>query len=276
MIRLMPSTLAGNAIAQLATYQQAVLNAGDYTAQVAEAKRRFGQYNTLNNTTFQEVKIRLTEMCVGSRRCNYCEDSVADEVEHIAPKDLYPERVFLWENYCYTCGPCNGPKSNRYAVFRADQNGTFYKIPAHPRAQPGQPYQLTPPPPGLEALIDPRKENPLDFLLLDIAGGFQFSEFADSGTTDYKRASYTIDLLRLNVRADLIKARRIAYTNFLARLREYIHERDSGMSQSHLDTLQQNLRDENHQTVWQEMVRQYQTIPVLTTLFGQASEALSW
>lgn len=186
MIRLIPPALAGNAAAQLANYQQTVLNAGNYTAQVAEAKKRFSQYNTLSNPTFQEVKLRLTEMCVGSRRCNYCEDSVADEVEHIAPKDLYPERVFQWENYCYACGPCNGPKSNRYAVFRVDQNGAFYEIPALTRVQPGQPYQLIPPPPGLEALIDPRIENPLDFLLLDIAGGFQFSEFADPGTIDNK------------------------------------------------------------------------------------------
>lgn len=42
-------------------------------------------------------------------------DSAADEVEHIAPKALFPERVFDWTNYIYACGPCNGPKSNRYS-----------------------------------------------------------------------------------------------------------------------------------------------------------------
>lgn len=276
MIRLTPPTLSGVTVAQLATYQQTVLNAGPYTAQVAEAKKRFKQYNTNTNAAFNEVKQRLTDMCVGPRRCNYCEDSVADEVEHIAPKDLYPDRTFLWANYCYACGPCNGPKNNRYAVFRADQNGQFYEIPPHPTAKNGQAVVLTPPPPGREALIDPRRENPLDFLFLDITVSFQFAELADPGTVDYQRARYTIDVLRLNVRADLIKARRLAYTNFRARLREYIQDRNNGLPLSHLDVLRQNLRDESHQTVWQEMVRQHATTRELAGLFGQAPEALAW
>ena len=47
----------------------------------------------------------------------YCEDSVGDEVEHHRPKNLYPDHTFLWDNYLYACGPCNGPKNNRFAVF---------------------------------------------------------------------------------------------------------------------------------------------------------------
>ena len=33
-------------------------------------------------------------MCAGAKRCMYCEDSAADEVEHHLPKNLYPEFVF--------------------------------------------------------------------------------------------------------------------------------------------------------------------------------------
>ena len=49
----------------------------------------------------------------------YCEDSVADEVEHFRPKDLYPDVVFAWRNYLYACGQCNGGKNNRFSIVRA-------------------------------------------------------------------------------------------------------------------------------------------------------------
>ena len=54
----------------------------------------------------------LSAMCHGPRRCMYCEDSAADEVEHFRPTDLYPEFVFAWMNYLYACGPCNVRKKN--------------------------------------------------------------------------------------------------------------------------------------------------------------------
>ena len=167
------------------------------------------------NPTFREVRARLVEMCSGPRRCNYCEDSVADEVEHIAPKDLYPERAFRWDNYCYACGPCNGPKNNQYAVFRTDAPDILHEILPHPRAIGNQPRYLIPPPAGRDALIDPRRENPLNDLLLDITDSFLFVPFADDPLSiSYQRASYTIRVLSLNSCADLVKARRIAFTNF--------------------------------------------------------------
>lgn len=36
---------------------------------------------------FADVRRVLDEMCSGPRRCGYCEDSCADEIEHIRPKD---------------------------------------------------------------------------------------------------------------------------------------------------------------------------------------------
>ena len=201
---------------------------------------------------------------------------MADEVEHMAPKSLYPERAFLWENYCYACGPCNGPKNNKYAVFRHSNPDSLYEIPPHP----DKATALSPPPPGADVLIDPRRENPLDFILLDLGPsdlGFRFAEFDDNPSSrDFQRANYTIDVLRLNTRTDLVKARRLAYSNFRARLKEYIHERDNGASTAHLADLEKHFRDESHQTVWQEMKRQYKIIPELKVLFDQAPKALEW
>lgn len=282
MIQLVPPLLSDKAEKQLATYQALVLNAGDYTAQVATAKRRFESYNTLTNSTFQEVRARLADMCVGARRCNYCEDSVANEVEHIAPKSLYPERAFQWSNYCYACTTCNSPKSNQYAIFRDDLDGEYYEIPPHPydKPKPGlstPPHQLVKPPAGKDVLINPRHENPLDFLLLDITDSFRFVPFDDDPQSiSYQRAVYTIRILSLNSRGDLVKARRTTYTNFRARIREYIHNRDVGFPADYLNRLRYNLRDENHQTVWQEMIRQHENIPELRRLFEEARETLNW
>jgi len=120
MIRLLDITLADDAARALVALQADVDAAGDYRARVDEGKRLFGLRNKRGNPIFDEVKRALDVMCSGARRCAYCEDSVADEVEHVRPKDLYPEVVFTWKNYVYACGPCNGPKRSHFAVFVAD------------------------------------------------------------------------------------------------------------------------------------------------------------
>ena len=276
MIKLNPPSLSMNTVKRLKKYQDKVNNSGSYNVQVTTAKGLFKQYNTSSNSAFKEIRSSLSKMCIGPRRCNYCEDSTADEVEHIAPKSHYPERVFQWDNYCYACGPCNGPKNNKYAVFRNDQGGAFFEIPPHPETTSEYCPILERPPLGDEILINPRHENPLDYLLLDIAGKFHFSALADPGTKDYTRATYTISILNLNTRADLIKARELAYSNFLSRLIAYEKERDEGALNQHLTAMRQNLQDESHQTVWKEMQRQSNNIPKLSNLFNRIPEALGW
>lgn len=112
MIRLPDWQLPSEALTKLAEYQQEIDALPDYAARVERAKASWKTRNRKGDPTFDAVKQSLTEMCSGARRCAYCEDSLADEVEHFRPKDLYPEVVFAWANYLYTCGPCNGPKNN--------------------------------------------------------------------------------------------------------------------------------------------------------------------
>lgn len=95
----------------LAEYQKDVDEKCSYTEQVKAAKTLFSSRNRKRNRTFAAVRKELAELCSGSRRCMYCEDSVADEVEHFRPKDLYPEVVFVWMNYLYACGQCNGGRT---------------------------------------------------------------------------------------------------------------------------------------------------------------------
>jgi len=211
-------TQAGRALKQ---YQAAVDAEPDFPARVRLAAAKFKQHNRGDNAAFRQVRRTLTLMCAGAKRCMYCEDSAADEVEHHRPKDLYPEHVFGWENYLYACGPCNGPKNNRFAVFAAD--GSFVDL-TRKRGTP-----VRPPAPGMPVLLHPRTEDPLAYMMLDIAGNtFLFVPTAPAQSHEFERASYTIEVLRLNHRDHLPVARREAFGSYKSRLAEYVHRRDAG------------------------------------------------
>lgn len=167
MIKLSSVNLNQGTSAQLKKYQEEVDEANSFSERVVAAKKLFKKRNTLKNKTFKVVRQTLDLICPGLRRCCYCEDSLADEVEHIKPKDWYPELVFVWENYLYACGPCNGPKNNRYGIFH-QKNGQIIHL-SRTRAE-----AILEPPPGDPLLIDPRAEDPLDFLELDLSGTFYF------------------------------------------------------------------------------------------------------
>jgi 5-methylcytosine-specific restriction endonuclease McrA len=188
MIRLAEVVLPEPQLVALAGFQASVNGAGDYAARVAEAKRLFPLRNTRTNSTFRIVKQHLTRMCSGVRRCVYCEDSLADEVEHIKPKDLYPEDVFRWPNYVYACGPCNGPKNSKFAVLEQG-TGTLVRVTRKPRAP------VTPPTAGEAALINPREDDPHEFLQLDLRDTFTFVPRSGLDERLRRKAEYTIELL---------------------------------------------------------------------------------
>jgi uncharacterized protein (TIGR02646 family) len=269
MIRLRRVSLPSATLAELQHLQARVDGIITYEQRVSRAKLQFSQSNTINNATFREVKKALTKMCSGARRCVYCEDSYADEVEHIKPKELYPEETFVWGNYVYACGPCNGPKNNHFAVF-ASGSGAFTEV-TRKRFDP-----VVEPRQGSPVLINPRWEDPLRFMELDLLGTFIFLPTKPSGSTDYVRAEYTIQVLRLNDRDMLLKARKEAYDSYEARLSQYITVRDQGESRTRLDNRIRALKRMHHPTVWREMKRQHNLIPTLKQLFEEAPEALGW
>lgn len=277
MIKLPAVSLDQTVLNALADFQASISIAPLFADRSAKAKTAFKTQNKRGKPTFDAVKVALTKMCAGARRCVYCEDSVADEVEHIYPKDLYPEKVFVWDNYVYACGSCNGPKNNQFAVFRTD-TGAYQEV-NPPRGQPS-----TEPPPGEAVLINPRTENPLDFALLDLTGTFKFVILKPADSPDYQRASYTFDtVLRLNhvEREFLRQGRQEAYGDYKARLREYVHHRND-RPQVQFDQMIDQLKKKNHPTVWREMQRQYTMGLVmkfdqdLHDLFNLAPEALTW
>ena len=269
MIQLPDIALPDETAEKLREYQDEVDAKATYAERVATAKRLFSNRNRPTNRVFRVVRQKLDEMCSGARRCAYCEDSAADEVEHVRPKDLYPEHVFCWANYVYACGPCNSPKGNGFAVFRAD-NGEFCDV-TRKHDDP-----VVPPAKGDEVLIDPRSEDPFDYLELDLAGTFLFLSVPGGDPRATKRADYTIELLRLNERDLLIDARRQAFGSYVARLHRYCQRKNAGADAAELDQLAEGIRTMSHPSVWLEMKRQRALHRELRELFEDVPEALEW
>ena len=230
-------------------------------------KSLFCRYNRRRNRVFNVVRRTLEGMCFGVQRCGYCEDSVGDEIEHIRPKNLYPERTFVWENYLLACGGCNRAKGDNFSVL--DGGGDLVNV-ARRRGTP-----IRRPAPGTPALIDPRREDPLAFLALEIEDTFLFLPRDDLRGADERRAEYTIGLLKLN-RDVLSRARCRAYGHYRARLVEYRHDRDADAGASALKRRSEAIRTGDHPTVWREMQRQQDDIPELRRLFANVPEALQW
>ena len=266
MLKIRNGRLRRDVSATLAEYQDDIDRQPNYPLRVERAKRQFATRNRNTNATFNAVKAKLTGMCNDARRCMYCEDSVADEVEHFQPKDLYPELVFAWRNFLYACAPCNGPKNNRFGVM-SGLNDQVINV-TRPRGAP-----IAPPQPGLVALINPLRENPLDFMMLDLQGTFEFTPLAAPGTGDRLRTEYTLEILRLNERDYLIEARENAFGGFRARLSEYVQRRRDGASVRELARLRRGIQRAPHPTIWAEMKRQHAYHPALAQLFRGAPEA---
>lgn len=269
MIKLPDKILPADIDTTLATYQNEVDTKTTFVEKVKSAKALFSKYNKKGNSTFDKIKEVLVEMCSGAARCGYCEDSKADEVEHIQPKDIYPELVFVWENYLYACGPCNGPKNNKFAIFEAT-TGTFKDITPQKGSNP------VAPPSGDVVLINPRTENPMDFLILDLVDTFFFVEVHDVGTKEFKRAEYTKEILGLNSRDYLALARKNAFENYCARLLTYNTRKLEGAPDKEIQKIREGILKEHHPTVWKEMQRQYHLHDQLKSLFEAAPEALQW
>lgn len=126
-------------------------------------------------------------------------------------------------------------------------------------------------------MIDPRVENPFPYIELDLLGTFRFIPTSNEPSSiEYLRAKYTIEVLRLNTRPYLVRARRIAYGNYKAKLEKYIRQRNNDISREILQDTIADILDDNHPTVWFEMKRSREDILELNKLFTEAPEALTW
>lgn len=278
MLAIEHRDLSATVAAVLADLQAIVDSGADYPSRVEEAKKQWDQKGSTHAkaVAFRSIRATLAAMCVGPVRCAYCEDSLADEIEHILPKTLFPERAFQWQNYLYACGPCNSPKSNRYGVV------TGLKIVEFVQRRGAL---AVPPPVGMSGFVDPRTENPLLFFDLDmggvtrngeiIEGTFEILPGVDLSGIAVARARFTIDVLGLN-REVIRVARANAFGGFRARLREYANCKEAGESEVILSRIKRDLLLTPHLTVFAEMQRQHSLLPEISELFARAPETRTW
>lgn len=257
--KILPTLLA----ARLAALQTAIDGVGAYPVRVVEAKIA---WRSKNKRLFDEVRAILATMCSGAQRCAYCEDSAADEIEHLYPKDLYPERVFMWANYVFACGPCNGPKNSKFAVI----SGADLVDVSRRRGDP-----IVPPPTGGCALLNPRIEDPMDSLAIDLET-FVVSEKSDLGELSKARAGYTIRLLTLN-RDYLLRAREEAFNSYSAKLEKYVAYKKAARPAAQLEAIVETIKSAAHPAIWLEMKRSGASqVPYLSDFFEEAPESLLW
>ncbi len=267
MIRLPETELSDEMLKILADFQKTVDSLTTHQQQVAEGKRLFKIER--RKVAFRPIMKALRGMCSGARRCYYCEDSQATDVEHIWPKDFYPDLVFVWENYLYACSRCNTPKSNTCEIY-VDNKATGLSV----RTLVSERNRH--PPVGDPVLINPRLENPMDFMRLDLRDTFYFVPSATRDTQPWERADHTIKLLKLNDEDVLPAARRDAYENYLARIEKYIDRKSKKRPPETLDHIAKAIKRMGHPTVWHEMKRQRSNYPEIEELFTAAPEALTW
>lgn len=235
-------------------------------------------------TAFQEIKEKLKQMAVGGSYCNYCEQDriMPTTIEHIRPKSTFPAYAFKWANFTAVCENCNmGFKKAQMAVFSPAGSATVKNV--------GQKEPVS----DDLAFIDPRAEDPMDLMILDLED-FQFYPTIDPliDPRAKEKVAKTISILHLN--EQLPKCRKKAFDHYKARLAEYCKVQNANTHQeivaaTHgnpkveldkpleeernriLHGIEQSIREETHQTVWREMIRQPHNLsPELRDLFAQA------
>ena len=259
---------------QLGIWQADVDEILDYAERVAEADKRFNSRNRADNQTFAAVRGALLAMCGGSQSCVYCEDSCADEIDHVRPRSLYPEHVFAWLNMLLVCARCNKRKLAKHAVVIGGELVPF----SRKRGEP-----ISPPPAGPMALLDPRIENPMAFMNLDLANSFAFVALPGLEAIARARVEFTINKV-LGLNDDPLPEQRFgAYQDFRDRLTVYLTWQNRGESEQRLDSLRARFARSRHQTVWREIQRQMTATarpPALERdfieLFEALPEALAW
>jgi uncharacterized protein (TIGR02646 family) len=202
MLQLVSKSLSDETAKALTNLQDKINQKANFKEKVETAQSSWG---SKNKTAFEEVKSVLTSMCVSVETCNYCEHNEAADIEHIYPKSFFPEFTFAWDNYLLACKQCNsGYKLDKCYVL--DENGN-----PHSTQRGVEPIHKT------VALINPRLENPNKFMILSLTS-FKFEILSDLTIGNNNKALKTLEILELNERTELIKARKNVADYFYLRM----------------------------------------------------------
>lgn len=213
-----------------------------FGARVEEAKSLWKKFDRSRGHG-KAIDGKLREACGRLARCSYCEQDRRSQIDHIAPKALYPDRAFEWINLIYACGPCNNRKLDKWLVF--DRSGKLIRAVDVRGAEPRK---------GRPGFIDPRKEEPLDFFDIDVVDTFRYRPAAEIAGEKRLRAEFTIEVLGLN-QPELTLRWKQELRVFLHHLGEYVEYKKAGKPRGELNALEETFREDVHRVVWRAVVR---------------------
>ncbi len=294
MIKTNPTTIRKGILNHLQKLQGQIDALPTYKAQVKEAKVLWQNKKKTNpqKAAFNRVEKELQKIAIGDKHyCNYCEANLGTTIEHIYPRGLFPNKTFVWENFLWTCKQCNGKhKVSQFQIFKNTNSSEIINL--------VKDYSFVRPSNEDAVFINPRVENPLDYLQLDLENGLFEIKETNPDARAYKRAFYTIETLQLNARKGLVANRQKAYQNYQHLLQQYIDIQKSTSSEALMAifSLSNNVKkapweeqkklaslelqtifsNQAHPSVWKEMQRQVASIPSLKKLFQQVPETLDW
>lgn len=149
--------------------------------------------------------------------------------------------------------------------------------------------------------INQRSLNPLIFLEVDFKDrSFLFFEREGLTERNSAMASFTVNLLGLNIRADLVEQRKAAFKFYKGELQRYVNvsatedmpglqnvidplfdtvdlDGDFEGQKTHvLISIENRIRKHSHPTIWKEMQRQHGTLNEVRLLFEAVPVALDW
>jgi len=197
---------------ELKKYQANVLKKGTFQEQKKEADRLWRNKNREKNRVFSQVRKILKKMAPIGGCCMYGESNTGSQIEHFRPKSSFPECAFEWENFLPACGDCNLEKRSSFKVFMNETN-RWYDVPTT-----GTSSDLRS---RMPALLNPRFEDSMDLLGLELVDTFLYYSRYPKGTVEYERAHYTVDILGLNKHETLRKIRESAYEAYRSHLQQY-------------------------------------------------------
>lgn len=290
MIRLASETISSAAQDRLNYLQRQVDEQADFEQKASRADSlwRNKSGSETGKAAFDEIRNTLIKMCISVEVCNYCEQNEANDIEHIYPKSLFPEKAFVWENYLLACKQCNTAyKLDSFAVLDGQDNLIDLARGVEPPNQRG-------------AFINPRIEDPSSFMLIN-PESFTFEILPGLAKADEHKAVKTCEILSLNERDELIVARKVAAQYFYHRLEmlsrilnansiaaieqilsPYDRYLDDNLSVEELkstikEAFKQDIQKHQHPSVWYSVkVIESQMDVKWKTLFEIIPEALQW
>src|SRR5260221_9650651 len=134
---------------------------------------------------FAYIFNELYSLCVYVGICNYCEQSEANDIEHIYPKSFFPELAFNWDNYLLACKQCNSAyKLDQCYIL--DDNDDVLEV-----ERGNQPLYKT------GCFINPKTEYPNTFMILNLLS-FKFDLFPVLNKKNINKALITLKIFKLN------------------------------------------------------------------------------